>query len=71
MSESPVPSGSARPARLDIVSVAFVALLLISVHTRQGVHARASTLPHFDRRDLFRSPTSSAMCCRKLRIRSG
>ena len=31
MSESPVPSGSARPTRaLDIVSVAFVALLLIS-----------------------------------------
>ena len=31
MSDSPVPSGSARPARaLDIISVAFVALLLIS-----------------------------------------
>ena len=31
MSDSPVPSGSARPTRaLDIVSVAFVALLLIS-----------------------------------------
>ena len=31
MTDSPVPSGSARPARaLDIISVAFVALLLIS-----------------------------------------
>ena len=31
MSDSPIPSGSARPTRaLDIVSVAFVALLLIS-----------------------------------------
>ena len=31
MSDSPIPSGSARPARaLDIISVAFVALLLIS-----------------------------------------
>ena len=31
MSDSPIPSGSARPTRaLDIISVAFVALLLIS-----------------------------------------